>query len=162
MVGISRRSQILKSSIFWERYIPASTAHLHNSNTTGVQCLYSQLLIYGIANVLPKLAILLFYLRIFPSPNFRLSVYVLAILVISWTVSVEFSVMFQCTPISYAWTRKPPGNCIDLLAFCRWIPLPDIFFDIIMVLLPLHRVWKLQVTFKQKMALSGAFLMSGL
>ena len=162
MVGTSRRSQILKSSIFWERYILASTAHLHNSNTTGVQCLYSQLLIYGIANVLPKLAILLFYLRIFPSPNFRLSVYVLAVLVISWTVSVEFSVMFQCTPISYAWTRKPPGNCIDLLAFCRWIPLPDIFFDIIMVLLPLHRVWKLQVTFKQKMALSGAFLMSGL
>ena len=162
MASISIRLQILKFLISWEKYIPAPTVHVHNSDVTGVQCLYSQFLIYGVANVLPKLAILLFYLRIFPSSNFRLSVYALATLVISWAVSVEFSVMFQCSPISYTWTRKPPGTCIDLLAFCRWIPLPNIFFDVIMVLLPLHRVWKLQVTFKQKMALSAAFLMSGL
>ena len=159
---MSRRSRILKSSSAGERYIPASTAHLHGSNTTGVQCLYSQLLLYGIAIVLPKLAILLFYLRIFPSRNFRLSVYVLAILVISWGTSVEFSTIFQCTPISYAWTRKPPGRCINLLDFYRWVSLPSILLDIIMLLLPIHRVWKLQVTFKQKMALSGVFVTGGL
>ena len=162
LAGMSTRSQILKSSSSGERYIPASTAHLHHSNRTGVQCLYSQLLIYGIAIVLPKLAILLFYLRIFPSPNFRLSVYILAILVISWTIGVEFSTIFQCSPISYAWTRKPPGRCINLLAFYRWVSLPNILFDIIMLLLPVHRIWKLQVTSKQKMALSGVFLTGGL
>ena len=157
-----RRSQIPKFSSSGERYIPASTAYLHNSNMTAVQCLYSQLLIYVIAIVLPKLAILLFYLRIFPSSNFRLSVYFLAIFVISWAIGVEFSTIFQCTPISYAWTRKPPGGCINLLAFYRWVSLPNIISDVIMLVLPVHRVWKLQVTFKQKMALSGVFLMGGL
>ena len=162
LAGMSGRSQIPKSSFSGERYIPASTAHLHNSNMTGVQCLYSQLLIYVIAIVLPKLAILLFYLRIFPSPNFRLSVYLLAIFVISWAVAVEFSTIFQCTPISYFWARKPPGRCINWVAFYRWASLPNILSDIIMLLLPVHRVWKIQVTFKQKMAVSGLFLMGGL
>lgn len=162
LAGMSSRSQMSKSSSSGERYIPASTGHLRNFNVTDVQCLYSQLLIYVIAIVLSKLAILLFYLRIFPSPNFRLSVYVLAILVISWALGVEISTIFQCTPISYTWARNPPGRCINLLGFYRWASLPNILSDIIILLLPVHRVWKLQVTFKQKMALSGVFLMGGL
>ena len=159
---MSGQSQIPKSSSFGERYISASTAHLHDSNMIGVQCLYPQLLIYVIAIVLPKLAILLFYLRIFPSPNFRLSVYLLTTFVNSWAIAVEFATMFQCTPISYFWARKPPGRCINWVAFYRWASLPNILSDIIMLLLPVHSVWKVQVTFKQKMALSGLFLMGGL
>ena len=83
-------------------------------------------------------------------------------MVLGWGSGVVFSTIFQCSPISYAWTRTPPGHCIDLLAFYRWLSLPNLLIDVSTLLLPVNMVWKLQVTFKQKMALSGVFLMGGM
>ena len=40
--------------------------------------------------------------------------------------------------------------------------MPNLLADVVMLLLPLNMVWKLQVTVRQKLALSGVFLMGGM
>ncbi|KAL2056335.1 hypothetical protein ABVK25_003358 [Lepraria finkii] len=90
-----------------------------------------------------------------------MAVYILEFMVLGWGFGVIFSSIFQCSPVSYAWTMSPPGHCINLLAFYRWLSLPNLLADVIMLLMPVNMIWKLQVTFRQKLALSGVFLMGG-
>jgi len=130
------------------------------------QCLYSQIIFYDFAIVLPKLAILLFYRRIFSirtsNRTFKLATYIVGLLIVGWGVGVMITSIFQCSPISYGWDKNQHGHCINLLAFYRWLSLPNVLFDLAMLVMPLNMIWNMQQTVKQKVALSGSLLTSGM
>lgn len=127
------------------------------------QILYVELLVYSFAVPFPRLVLLLFYNRIFPNPRFKLAVYAVATFVIAWCPAVFFTDMFQCSPIALAWDKSiSGGTCINVLAFYRYIAVPIVLSDVAVLVLPLPMIWQLHMTTKQKLALSGIFLLGSL
>ena len=60
---------------------------------------------YILALGVTKISILCFYLRVFPSKDFRRIIYGVMWLSVAYTVAFFFATTFQCTPVSYAWTQ---------------------------------------------------------
>ena len=123
------------------------------------KCLLAMEWVYGLAVMLPKLAILGFYLRIFVHRSFRTTVHMLIGIVISTFLATGLTAMFQCIPLRYVWDKTiSDGRCIDVLAFYRWISLPNIITDAVMLVLPIPMVWKLNASTGKKFGLTILFL----
>ncbi len=125
--------------------------------------MYVELLIYSFAVPLPKLVLLLFYFRIFSNPRFKLAVWAVAIFVIAWCPAVFFTDLFQCSPVALAWDKSiEGGRCINVQAFFRYIVISNVMSDIAVLVLPLPVIWYLQMSIRQKLALTGVFLLGGM
>ncbi|KAI4138787.1 MAG: hypothetical protein L6R39_006608 [Caloplaca ligustica] len=66
--------------------------------------------------------------------------------------------ILQCTPIARNWDTTTPGRCLDKLDFARYTAIPNVITGFAMLVLPLPMVWRLNVTFQQKIALTATFL----
>ena len=120
--------------------------------------LYFELLVYSFGIPLPKLVLLLLYIRIFPTRIFKLAVFAVGIVVIAWCPAVFFTNMFQCNPVPLAWDKSiKGGTCIDQLAFFRYIAVPTALCDAAVLILPLPLIWQLHKTLRQKSELSILF-----
>lgn len=125
--------------------------------------MYVDLLLYSFAIPLPKVVLLLFYIRLFPTPRFKLAVYAVASFIIAWCPAIFFTDMFQCSPVAFAWDKSiKGGRCINMLAFIRYIAVPIVLSDLAVLILPLPMIWQLHMTIRQKLALSGVFLLGSL
>jgi hypothetical protein len=117
---------------------------------------------YGLAVMLPKLAILSFYLLVFNTKPFRIAMYLLTAVVTSTFVAIGLLAIFQCSPIAYTWDKTiPGGHCLDQIAFYKWISLPNIITDVFMLILPLVVIWSLSMTRNQKYGLTAIFVTGG-
>ncbi|KAI1770179.1 hypothetical protein F4818DRAFT_433705 [Hypoxylon cercidicola] len=111
-----------------------------------------------------KIAVLLLYRRIFGVERHGFNMISLALiaLVAVWTISFFFTNIFTYTPVSDMWT-KPPGEAhptfkhatIMYNAQC----FADMALDAIIIMLPLPQIWKLQMTVRRKLQISGIFLL---
>ena len=107
-----------------------------------------------------KLSILISFKHIFqPLRWFRIWCYILGILVVGWFLSVFFSVLFQCTPVSKAWQPMKPGHCIDMISFLWGNSISNTLLDYLTLLSPIVPVWKLQMSPVQKALVLGSFLL---
>lgn len=112
-------------------------------------------MVYLPAVVLPKLAILIMYLRIFTRRLDRILCWILAILMIANYLGSMIAGFFICTPLEYLWDRTiPGGRCFDIIAWYRWSGLMNILTDVVMLILPLPMVWKIQSSKRVKIGLS--------
>ncbi|CEL10445.1 hypothetical protein ASPCAL13564 [Aspergillus calidoustus] len=110
-----------------------------------------------------KLSILLFYLRIFETRSFKMLSYIVGSLVLCHGTGVFFAAIFQCWPIQYTWDKKiVGGSCFNQQAFYRYVSLPNILTDFVILIMPMPLVWKLQTRLTHKLALTGVFLLGGL
>ncbi|KAL3429573.1 hypothetical protein BDV09DRAFT_190025 [Aspergillus tetrazonus] len=110
-----------------------------------------------------KLSILLFYLRIFQTRTFRILSYTTGFLVLGHGIGVFFASIFQCSPVQYTWNKEiPGGSCFNQQAFYRYVSPPNIFTDLIILVMPMPVVWRLQTRITQKLAITGVFLLGGL
>lgn len=132
--------------------------------TLGIgQIVYVGGVIYSFAIPLPKLVILLFYMRIFPNSRIKFAIYSVAIFVIAWCPAVLLVNIFQCNPIKFYWNKSiKGGTCIDILAYWRYSSVPIILSDIAILVIPLPMIWRLQMTTRRKLAVSGVFLTGSL
>ncbi|KAI0479833.1 hypothetical protein F4859DRAFT_477503 [Xylaria cf. heliscus] len=115
-----------------------------------------------------KLAVLLFYRRIFSVEGrverrgFNIISLTLMVLVIVWTVSFFFTNIFTYTPVSDMWT-KPPGKAHHTFEHATRMYnaqcFADMALDAIIITLPLPQIWKLQMTTRLKIQISGLFLL---
>ena len=116
-----------------------------------------------------KISILLFYRRVFPpevtTPRFRFTLYTTMILAVGWWFISLILIIFQCTPVRYAWTQiyiSEKGHCIDWTAALFASATTNVVVDIIMLTLPISNVWRMQIRKEQKYAISGLFALGGL
>lgn len=113
---------------------------------------------YKAAINLTKCCILLLYLKIFNKIRwFKWSCWALLAIVVVYMVSCVFATVFQCTPISKAFNKQMDGTCIDNSKFWSANAGFSIATDIIILLLPMHPVYKLHIPWPQKIALMGVF-----
>jgi hypothetical protein len=87
---------------------------------------------------LPKLAILILYKRLFPMRTVQLLVYILAGILISASLANTIVSLAACDPFEANYNPTfPGGKCIDKEKFFVWTSIPNIFTDVVMLILPL-------------------------
>lgn len=120
---------------------------------------FSEYFLYLFSALLPKLAIVCLYLRIFTQKRYRYTTYAIAvIMVLNWLVGCLMGIL-MCDPVAYSWDKTiRGGHCGDLMGSYRWASLPNLLTDIAMLILPLPMIWKLHTGTRQKIGPSLTFI----
>lgn len=116
--------------------------------------------VYFAEIALLKIAMLFFYLRIFPSKLVRRALW--GTLIFSSLFGILFVVItiFQCKPISYSWQLwdgEHQGQCLDINAIAWSNAAISITLDIWMIAIPMVQIHSLHLNWKKKVAVGGMF-----
>ncbi|PHH66162.1 hypothetical protein CDD81_225 [Ophiocordyceps australis] len=118
-------------------------------------------LTYAISITFSKLSILAFYLRISPDHKFRIAVFTLIGVVVAYTVTYIFVMVFRCSPVAAGWDLLLKGRCIDNLIPMMVLSIANILIDLVILCLPLKVVLPLQIPTRQKLSLVLLFATGG-
>lgn len=138
----------------------ASAAKLPMSLTIAVlvtNCLYY----WNIA--VTKVSVLLLYARIFRFKSYLTTwSWIMGGICVAWAVTISFLTIFNCVPIHKGWDASVPGYCMN-----KAIPRAanagmTIVTDVIILILPIPKVWKLQMPPAKKTAVLFAFSLGSL
>ena len=109
-----------------------------------------------------KISILLLYRSIFQTRGFTIATNVVGAFVLAWGIACLLVSMFSCTPIHGFWDFTTPSKCINTRKFFMGNSIPNIIMDVVILTLPMGKVWYLQMSMGRKLAVSGMFLLGGL
>lgn len=129
-----------------------------------MQCFYIAELFYVVSSTLTKMSLLLFFLRIFENPSFRLQIQIVCLIVTSTGIAIFFSLAFQCSPVSGYWTNwslsaAEKAKCIEQYAVLSAGSALSICEYVIILILPISRLWKLQLSTRKKINVCLMFSM---
>lgn len=129
--------------------------------------LYVLTITYFLMVPIVKLALLFFFLRIFPKVWTRRLLWATIAFNITYGIVFVIVGVFQCRPISYYWTQwddksSASGRCNDLNAIAWSNATISIVIDIWMLALPLYEVYHLQLSWRRKISVSLMFLVGTL
>lgn len=101
---------------------------------------------------------LLLYIRMFPSRQFKISCWFLIGLFCIILLTIILASFLICRPLSYSFVPTTPGgHCGDLAAFQLYTATTSMLSDIIVVFLPMPILWKLQLAISKKLGLIAIF-----
>ena len=110
--------------------------------------------------VLVKVSILLQYISIFVVHRgniFHIIVHVLLwINVVFYTIDT-FLVIFECNPRAKSWDDSVPGSCFSLHQLGVSSGVINVVSDFAILLLPVHKVWRLQMPWQKKWRILAVF-----
>lgn len=107
---------------------------------------------------IPKIAILVLYHRLFPTPRLRRVVVSVAGVLVALTFATGISAFAACRPFAANWNPMMHGaNCINKEALFRWASFPNIVTDIVIILLPMRTIWHLKTSRRLKIGLVATF-----
>lgn len=119
--------------------------------------------LYMTGLTLPKVAILILYLRIFVERKIRLiTKIVLVVVILHWLTSGIIVMFTVCQPFSFKWDKSINGHCSDLLAAYRYISIPNILTDLAILILPISTLYRLHMSWIRKLGVFLTFLAGGL
>ncbi|KAH6699861.1 hypothetical protein BKA61DRAFT_561976 [Leptodontidium sp. MPI-SDFR-AT-0119] len=118
-------------------------------------------LFYGFSTMFTKLSMLLFFLRITPSPLFRRTVYVAMVIVVIYSVVGSLEFTYACRPLEKIWDFTiTHGSCISLDVVPIFNAASNSTTDLAILLLPIPMLKNLQLPFRQKLG-AGLILALG-
>lgn len=100
--------------------------------------------------------------RIFVTPGFRLTVKVIAVMMVIWWIGTVLADSLICIPIKHNWIPSVPAHCGNKKLLFIIPPIPWIITDAVILIMPLPMVWKLQLPTIQRVGIAGLFLLGGL
>lgn len=114
---------------------------------------------YKFTLFLNKLAFLALYLRLFPTPRFRIVTIATIAVVSAGTCSFVISTVFQCIPVEAYWDHSLGGTCVNNKAV-RWSWAAfNTLLDVWVCLMPLPVIHRLQMSPLKK---AGVMVLFGL
>lgn len=117
-------------------------------------------LFYFAAQSMNKISILVFLLRVFQHNDLNKPIWAAIGLCLAYAVSFFFATFFQCWPINHAWMQLEEwhhGYCNNI-HLQGWLSAAfNIVLDIIVLVLPLHELYKLHVSLHKKLMLMIMF-----
>ncbi|KAI8632860.1 hypothetical protein F5Y19DRAFT_332140 [Xylariaceae sp. FL1651] len=120
-------------------------------------------ILYGTGSTSIRLAVIIFYFRIFPTQAVRRGGYVLGSICVAWFVAVEALNLATCTPVAYTWDRTiKGGHCISAPSAVIIIGAINVVIDAVTVGLPIHEVFKLHLSRQKKIIIFSIFLIGGI
>ncbi|KAL9081883.1 MAG: hypothetical protein Q9159_006933 [Coniocarpon cinnabarinum] len=116
------------------------------------------------AFALTRFSILALFLRIFYRSYVRWTSYFLIGFIALQVVAFNVAAAVECLPSTYYWNRVyygmygGDGHCVNLDKFYISFQGPEMFVDLMMILIPLPEVWRLRSTRSRRLALTILFL----
>ncbi|KAI2780946.1 hypothetical protein F4815DRAFT_499014 [Daldinia loculata] len=138
-----------KHLVYWEIHDPKTI-------TTYLKLQTASEFLYMLTVTLPKVCIIILYLRIFTERKIRLITKIVLGVVISNYVAIGIiAILTICKPFAYKWDKTIDGHCNNLMNSYRYTSLPNIITDVAILVLPFPMLYKLQVSPMRKF---GIFL----
>ncbi|KAL2037601.1 hypothetical protein N7G274_009714 [Stereocaulon virgatum] len=125
------------------------------------QLFMTWMIVYGLSIAFAKCAILLLYVRVFTTikRTFTIAAGLVGSAVVLIGLANTFGIIFQCSPPAFAWNKAVDGgHCIDIVAFSRYMAIPNVVTGAVMLVMPLPVVWNLKIDVSAKIALTATFL----
>lgn len=131
--------------------------------TIHLQWFYCVQPLYILVTFGSKISMVLLYLRTWPSPArsaFGTICWGAIILLSTTYIASELVTILQCLPISYNWTNlaNSAPHCTDRVTQVYATAAINIFYDIMVLSIPLAKLMELQITFRQKAGIMFVFL----
>lgn len=127
------------------------------------KCGYAIETVYCAAVAFPKLSILATYLRIFTKGPYRIATHFIGFIVVATAIAGIATSLASCHPFSARWNLfLSLSNCIDSPRYWQAMSVPNIATDLVMLLLPMPVIWHLTLPKRQRLALTGVFLLGSL
>ncbi|KAI2615200.1 hypothetical protein GGR54DRAFT_301782 [Hypoxylon sp. NC1633] len=118
--------------------------------------------IFDIALSLTKLSALLFYSRVFPgyanSKSFNATIWTAHALNLAWLVGMLLGTLLTCKPVEKVWNPSVPGICNSYTHAYIGSAISSVFVDLIILILPLPKIWRLRTSTTQKMGVTSIFV----
>ena len=126
-----------------------------------IQCLLIFTTSACVPIVITKCSILFFYRRIFRGTAFSIVNWTTLGLVVAWMIAFFFAILFSCTPIGKSLENYPHPvvKCIDQDTLFYVGAGSDIAIDFIILFIPWPFIWKLQMSTKNKIAVTSIFFL---
>ncbi|KAK1845887.1 CFEM domain-containing protein [Colletotrichum chrysophilum] len=123
---------------------------------------YALQVLYHSCIDLIKASILFMYLRIFHLPGEKVRIILWATLILNILNGLIFIFvgLFQCQPISLAWTfwtGEAMGKCIDIVQLALAHAGINIALDVWMLIIPATQIWSMNLATKKKFAIMFMF-----
>ena len=116
--------------------------------------------VYDVSITFIRLSVVLFYYRIFGRDRwFKIHLLITSAILIAWFIAFTVLAVFQCVPGARQWDYSIPGHCYRLYGTFVGVTIPNIFVDVLLLVLPLPMFWKLQIKLKKKTALIVNFVL---
>ena len=111
-----------------------------------------------------KTTILCLYLRISPTPAFRMCVWVMIGIVVCWTVSALTWSIFYCIPITNFWSLEAglENRCPPKVSFLAFTGASNIATDLAILALPIVVLRHLRLPTKRKIGVAIILLTGSL
>lgn len=84
----------------------------------------------------------------------------------AWIIVVLYFVVdllvgaLECSPVPFFWDKSiAGGTCIDQDQFYRWNGVANLLIDFMVLTLTLPLIWRLKLKARQKLSVSGVFLL---
>ena len=121
---------------------------------------------YIITVTIVRLSILLTLRRIFEVEPFKMITTIVGSASVAWGLSIFFANVFQCTPFMAAFdpdvVMSLSNKCINLQAMFYGTLGTAFILDLIILILPLHVIWRLRLPTRQKYELTAILSLGGL
>lgn len=113
-------------------------------------------MLYVLVQIFSKVAILALYQRLFPDfiKWFQWTVRGMIIFMFTHGLIFLLLVIFQCRPIDAIWDKTLNGKCLPVSVVIGFTGAAlSITEDFIILLIPIHELWKLQMNRKKKLGI---------
>ncbi|KAB8212771.1 hypothetical protein BDV33DRAFT_210880 [Aspergillus novoparasiticus] len=124
------------------------------SNIDGVlKCFYIAEPLYVVATDTTKIAVLIFYLQIFPHPKFRVLCHCIQGMCFAHVSAFGLSSLLQCSPVHYSWQYwrgEKNGHCVNTNIAAWAAAATNITLDVIVLVMPLPLLARLLMPVPQK------------
>lgn len=138
----------------------ASCSFQAQSNRVNQQSFIAVQMLYFVDVVATKAAFLFLYYRIFGvNVWFRRALYFLAFLLVAFLIACPIVAVAGCHPVSYYWNKNQQGSCINEVEFYRGNGIANVILDFIIFCLPVPMTLRLNTTVRQKLIISGIFIL---
>jgi hypothetical protein len=126
------------------------------------QLFYASQILYVMIQVCAKVAILVFYNRIFTSRWFKITVRIFIAFLVGHGLIYILLCALQCMPVRSIWDRNIERKCLDVNAMALSGAAFSIVEDIAILILPIPDLLKLQFGMKSKVSLLIMFSIGSL
>jgi len=127
------------------------------------QPFWASILVYCLSLTFTKVSILLQYLRVFTTKQFRVFCWALLGFVAVYSTWSVFASIFECMPVAYFWDKTiKGGHCMNQYAVYFTGAAVNIVTDFAIIILPMPVLRRLNLPLKQKRALMLVFALGGL
>ncbi|KAJ4421977.1 hypothetical protein N0V82_003373 [Gnomoniopsis sp. IMI 355080] len=117
---------------------------------------------YVIESALTKTSIVVLYLRIFPSKQFRYMCWGMLAFIVCFAIVFLVTLLTYCIPFEYVWQmwdNRHVGKCINMTAQTYVCAALNIVMDVTIFLMPIPKLMKLETDWKTKVGVILTFLL---